>query len=153
MNKIVFCLVALACVIALAQDAIGSGGSSLSREAPLVVSDEGIRRGRASRVNCVGSGVVCTADAGTWTLTVSGGGGGGSTPSVTCGLNEALSWDGANWLCVNTVTTATRLPLTCAAGDFVTCDGGTCGCATPSGGGGGGISQADAQRLVAIGGP
>lgn len=41
---------------------------------------------------------------------------------------------------------------TCAAGDFVTCNGSTCSCSTPSGGGGG-LTAAQVSRLVSIGGP
>jgi hypothetical protein len=41
---------------------------------------------------------------------------------------------------------------TCAAGDFITCNGTSCSCSTPSGGGGG-LTAAQVQRLVAIGGP
>jgi hypothetical protein len=42
--------------------------------------------------------------------------------------------------------------LTCTAGDFITSNGTAYSCSTPPGGGGG-LSHAQVQRLVAIGGP
>lgn len=120
---------------------------------PVIVLDEGVRQGtaRAVVVNCSGAGVTCTQSGTTWTLAVSGGGGGG-TPTVSCVAGEALTWNGSAWSCTSSVTTASRLSLSCVSGDFVTCNGTTCSCATPSGGGGG-LTAAQVQRLVAIGGP
>jgi hypothetical protein len=151
MKRLVSFFLFLICASSVAQDSIGSGGSSLSREAPVVVQDEGVRQGRASRVNCVGSGVTCTTDAGTWILNVSGGGGGGS-PGVSCATDEALTWNGSAYSCLSKIRasfmadagiTAQQLannPAACSAGQFVTdiAADGTLTCATPSGGGGGG---------------
>ena len=148
-----------AVVLALLSQLSGTSGTSLNlNQNPILCMDEGLYcradRKQAFELNCSGAGISCAQTGGRMTVTVTGGGGGGGSPTVTCGSGEALSWNGTTWLCVNTITTADRLPLTCASGDFVTCDGGACGCATPSGGGGGGgISQSTAQRLIAIGGP
>ena len=145
-----------AIVLALLSQLSGTSGTSLNlNQNPILCMDEGLYcradRKQAFELNCSGAGISCAQTGGRMTVTVSGGGGGGS-PTVTCGSGEALSWNGTTWLCVNTITTSNRLPLTCASGDFVTCNGTTCSCATPSGGGGG-ISQSTAQRLIAIGGP
>jgi len=48
----------------------------------VVVQDEGVRRGRAGVVNCVGTGVVCSLSAGVWTIDASGGGGGAPTTAT-----------------------------------------------------------------------
>jgi hypothetical protein len=135
----------------------GASGTSMNlNQNPILCMDEGLYcradRKQAFELNCSGSGISCAQTGGRMTVTVTGGGGGGS-PTVSCSSGEALSWNGTTWLCVNTIETANKLPLTCASGDFVTCDGGACGCATPSGGGGGGLTAAQVQRLVAIGGP
>lgn len=94
-----------------------------------------------SKFVCDG-GVTCTRTGNTLTITGSGSGG-GSTPSVTCAADEALTWDGAAWGCISKIRaaymadagiTAQYLPLTCSAGQFVTCAGTSCSCSTPAGG-------------------
>ena len=89
------------------------------------------------------TGMTCATDGGV--LYLSSSGGGGSTPTVTCATDEALTWNGAAWACISKIRaawaadagiTAQYLPLTCGAGQFVTCAGTSCSCATPSGGGG-----------------
>lgn len=215
---------------------------------PVLCMDEGsycrADRLRAFEINCSGAGISCAQTGGRMTVTVSGGG--GSTPTVTCGAGEALSWNGTTWLCVSTISTASALASdptacgagqyvsdisaagaltcstppgtytlpdstsgvtggvrlagdlggtatspsvvddshahtgttisaldtgdittgtlsgargglgatqpTCTAGDFLTCNGTTCSCSTPSGGGGG-LTAAQVSRLVSIGGP
>ena len=114
---------------------------------PLVCMDEGAYcradRLRAFEFNCSGSGITCTQVGGRMTVTLTG----VNNPTVTCAADEALSWNGSAWLCVSKVRaaymadagiTAQYLPITCAAGEFITCNGTSCSCATPSGGGGSG---------------
>ncbi|MBL0304428.1 MAG: hypothetical protein IPQ23_22505 [Cytophagaceae bacterium] len=87
------------------------------------------------------TGMTCATDGGV--LYLSSSGGGGSTPTVTCAADEALTWDGAAWGCISKIRaawaadagiTAQYLPLTCGAGQFVTCNGSSCSCSTPAGG-------------------
>lgn len=108
---------------------------------PLLCMDEGsycrADRLRAFEINCSGAGISCAQTGGRMTVTVSGGGG-GSTPTVTCGAGEALSWNGATWLCVSTVSTASALasdPTACSAGQYVTdiSAAGALTCSTPPG--------------------
>lgn len=92
--------------------------------------------------------MTCTIDGGSLYLSSSGGGSSGgydggkvgeayaadaSITAVTAGA--AYSADAAGF--------ANYLPLTCGAGDFVTCAGTSCSCATPAGGGGSGLSYAE----------
>lgn len=118
---------------------------------PIDARDEGVRlsRWRAYALDCRGAGISCTSDGGVLTATVSGGGG-GSTPTVTCAADQALSWDGAAWICVSkisaayaadasvTAQTATALaadPAACGAGTYATdiSATGTLTCSTPPG--------------------
>lgn len=108
---------------------------------PLLCMDEGnycrADRLRAFELNCSGAGITCAQTGGRMTVTVSGGGG-GSTPSVTCGAGEALSWNGTTWLCVSTISTASALasdPTACSAGQFVSdiSAAGALTCSTPAG--------------------
>lgn len=114
---------------------------------PIICVDEGAycsaRKVRAFELNCSGSGLACTQTGGRMTVTMTG----VNNPTVTCAADEALSWNGSAWLCISKVRaafmadagiTAQYLPITCAAGEFITCDGSSCSCATPSGGGGSG---------------
>lgn len=69
-------------VLIFGQEKLGVGGISLSREEPLTILNEGVRVGRASKINCVGAGVNCTVASSTATLSIAGGGGGGSSCGV-----------------------------------------------------------------------
>jgi len=258
-------------VLMLLAQSLNTNATNLNQQ-PLLCMDEGAycstRRIRAFEFNCSGSGLSCAQVGGRMTLTMTG----VSNPSVTCGVGEALSWNGSAWSCVSTggsptvtcssgyalfwngsawscvnvIATASALASdptacgagqfvsdisaagaltcstppgtytlpdatsgvtggvrltgdlggtatspsvvddshahtgttisaldtgdittgtlsgargglgatqpTCAAGDFLTCNGTTCSCSTPSGSGGG-LTAAEAQRLVSIGGP
>lgn len=48
-------------------DTLGSAGTSLSREEPVQLYDEGTRLNRVTRLNFTGSGVSCSASNGTGT--------------------------------------------------------------------------------------
>lgn len=63
------------------------------------VQDEGINRGAASTVNCVGPGVNCTLLNGKWVLYVDAGTSGGSSslPIVSNGSNIVVYNDGGSW--------------------------------------------------------
>jgi len=113
---------------------------NLNRE-PLLCMDEGaycsVRKTRAFELNCSGAGITCAQTGGRMTVTVSGGGG-GSTPTVSCSAGQALSWDGASWSCVSTISTASALasdPTACSAGQFVSdiSAAGALTCSTPPG--------------------
>ena len=107
---------------------------------PLLCMDEGAYcradRLRAFELNCSGAGITCAQTGGRMTDTVSGGGGG--SPTVSCGVGEALSWNGTTWLCVSTISTASALaadPAACSAGQFVSdiSASGALTCSTPAG--------------------
>jgi hypothetical protein len=51
------------------------------------------------------TGMTCTVDGGIAFLSSSGGGG-GSTPSVSCSVDQALTWDGVNWACLSKIRAA-----------------------------------------------
>lgn len=123
-------------------------------------------------VTCSGLACSCSTPAGTYTLpdstsSVTGGvrltgdlGGTATSPSV---VDDSHAHTGTTISALDTgdITTGT-LPAargglgaaqpTCAAGDFLTCNGTSCSCSTPAGGGGG-LTAAQVSRLVSIGGP
>ncbi len=72
-------------------DTLGSAGTSLSREEPVQLYDEGTRLNRVTRLNFTGSGVSCSASNGTGTCAVSGGGGGGSGGTADGGVASNAS--------------------------------------------------------------
>jgi trimeric autotransporter adhesin len=118
-----------------------------------------------------GTGVLSTAVSGTdynidATGAVTGGvrltgdlGGTATSPSV---VDDSHNHTGATISALDTADiTSGTLPAargglgaaqpTCSGGDFLTCNGTTCSCATPSGGGGSGLTHAEVQRLVFLG--
>lgn len=127
----------------------------------LICLDEGTYcradRLRAFEFNCSGTGLTCTQTGGRLTVTMTG----VTTPSVTCAADQALTWNGSAWSCISKIRaaymadagiTAQYLPITCAAGEFITCDGSSCACATPSGGGGGGSANFVSDTVTFTGG-
>lgn len=102
-----------AILLLLAQTRLGVGAPSLSQEEPLTILDEGVRVGRASKINCSGAGVSCTVVGGTATMSIAGGGGGGGS---SCGVRVALDLGSSGGLIyqasvsgVACVTSATRI--------------------------------------------
>lgn len=86
-------LQALLLAAALATEAAAQGGQAAGGQVnypPLLVRDEGTDIGRATRaIDCVGTGITCTASAGVITLTASGGGAGANTVEVSIPLTDA----------------------------------------------------------------
>jgi hypothetical protein len=90
---------------------------------PIEVRQNGVRlptRQRQYVIDCR-TNLTCSVDGGTLYMEAAGGGSSGK-------VAEAYMADAS--------ITAEYLPLTCAPGQFVTCTGTACSCATPSGGGG-----------------
>lgn len=114
---------------------------------PIMVKDEGILVAgvRASTINCTGTAVSCTQTGTTMTLNVTGGGGG--VTNVTASAPLSSSGGAAPNISLTGTVGAAQGGLgatqpTCSAGQFLTCDGSTCSCSTPSGGGGGNAVEA-----------
>lgn len=91
---------------------------------------------------CLGT-LTCSKAGRTLTLT-GGGGGGGGTPTVSCVAGQALSWNGAAWSCVSSITASTTAttaaalaadPVACGGGQYVTDinASGVLTCSTPPG--------------------
>ena len=90
---------------------------------PIEVRQDGVRlptRQRQYVVDCRAN-MTCAIDGGILFLSATGGGASGK-------VAEAYMADAS--------ITAEYLPITCGAGQFITCTGTACSCATPSGGGG-----------------
>lgn len=90
---------------------------------PIETRQDGVRvptRQRQYVIDCR-TNMTCGVDGGVLYLSAAGGGSSGK-------VAEAYAADAA--------ITAEYLPITCGAGQFITCTGTACSCATPSGGGG-----------------
>ena len=74
---------------------------------PIEVRQNGVRvftQQRQYVIDCR-TGMTCTVDGGIAFLSSSGGGG-GSTPTVSCTIDQALTWDGVNWACISKIRAA-----------------------------------------------
>lgn len=77
----------------------------------VVVFDEGVQKGPATRFNCSGAGVTCTVSGGTATIAVSGGGGGGA-PTDAKYITQTCNVDLTNEQCMSALGTGLVLNTT-----------------------------------------
>jgi hypothetical protein len=67
----------------MAQGDLSSAGTSLERNAPVQLYDEGVRKGRTYAIDCQGDGIACWRDGGFAFISVTGGSSGGSDAGVS----------------------------------------------------------------------
>jgi hypothetical protein len=154
----------------------GGGGSGAPLDGGYLTITAGSTGSTNERVLTAGTNISITPSAGLATIAVSGTVASATTASTAtalaanptdCSAGQYATTIAANGnltcssLAAGDVTTGTLAGArgglgatqpTCTAGDFLTCNGTSCSCSTPSGGGGG-LTATQVQRLVAIGGP
>ena len=131
-------LCSLAASPAAGSDSMTYAGDTMGT-ATIAFKDEGVSKGAASTINCVGAGITCSVSSGTKTATITVPGGSTVTYPV-CAPGEVITSDGGLF-CVGTVANASSTPLSgvtgvpsCGPSGFLTSpDGGVPQCAVPPG--------------------